>query len=94
MNAPSALAIFQPETATPILAFLAQSEREVAGASRLFEPCLDQPGSSQVGTALRVGNSCDYDAFGNLINQAGSTPNNYLFADERFDPALGLFRER
>ena len=46
------------------------------------------------GTALRVGNSCDYDAFGNLINQAGSTPNNYLFADERFDPALGLFRER
>lgn len=47
-----------------------------------------------MGTALRVGNSCDYDAFGNLINQAGSTPNNYLFADERFDPALGLFRER
>lgn len=46
------------------------------------------------GTALRVGNSYDYDAFGNLINQAGSTPNNYLFAGDQFDPALGLFRER
>jgi hypothetical protein len=43
---------------------------------------------------LRVGNSYDYDAFGNLINQAGSTPNNYLFAGDQFDPALGLFRER
>jgi len=46
------------------------------------------------GTALRVGNSCDYDAFGNLINQAGSTPNNYLSAAEQFDPVLGLFRDK
>jgi RHS repeat-associated protein len=33
----------------------------------------------------------DYDAFGNVINQTGSTPNNYLFAGEQFDPALGLY---
>jgi hypothetical protein len=43
---------------------------------------------------LGVGDRYDYDAFGNLINQAGSMPNNYLFAAEQFDPALRLFRER
>jgi RHS repeat-associated protein len=36
----------------------------------------------------------DYDAFGNLINQTGNTPNNYLFAGEQFDPALGLYYNR
>jgi RHS repeat-associated protein len=36
----------------------------------------------------------DYDAFGNLINQTGSTPNNYLFAGEQYDPALGLYYNR
>jgi RHS repeat-associated protein len=36
----------------------------------------------------------DYDAFGNLINSTGSTPNNYLFASEQFDSALGLYYNR
>jgi RHS repeat-associated protein len=36
----------------------------------------------------------DYDAFGNLINSTGSTPNNYLFAGEQFDPDLGLYYNR
>jgi RHS repeat-associated protein len=36
----------------------------------------------------------DYDAFGNLINQTGTTPNNYLFAGEQFDPALGIYYNR
>jgi RHS repeat-associated protein len=35
-----------------------------------------------------------YDAFGNLINSTGSTPNNYLFAGEQFDPVLGLYYNR
>jgi len=26
-----------------------------------------------------------------LINQTGSTPNNYTFAGERYDPALGVY---
>jgi hypothetical protein len=30
----------------------------------------------------------DYDAFGNLLHQTGTTPNNYLFAGEQFDPTL------
>ena len=36
----------------------------------------------------------DYDAFGNLIHQTGTTPNNYLFAGEQFDPDLGLYYNR
>jgi RHS repeat-associated protein len=36
----------------------------------------------------------DYDAFCNLISQTGTTPNNYLFAGEQFDPALGLYYNR
>jgi RHS repeat-associated protein len=36
----------------------------------------------------------DYDAFGNLINSTGSTPNNYLFAGEQFDPDTHLYYNR
>jgi len=36
----------------------------------------------------------DYDAFGNLVSSTGSTPNNYLFAGEQFDPALNLYYNR
>jgi RHS repeat-associated protein len=36
----------------------------------------------------------DYDAFGNLISSTGSTPNNYLFAGEQFDPALNIYYNR
>ena len=35
-----------------------------------------------------------YDAFGNLISSTGTTPNNYLFAGEQFDPALGVYYNR
>jgi RHS repeat-associated protein len=45
-------------------------------------------------SAGAVTDTYDYDAFGNLINQTGSTPNNYLFAGEQFDPALGLYYNR
>jgi RHS repeat-associated protein len=45
-------------------------------------------------TAGAVTDSYDYDAFGNLVNQTGSTPNNYLFAGEQFDPGLGLYYNR
>jgi RHS repeat-associated protein len=41
-----------------------------------------------------ITDSYDYDAFGNLIDSAGSTPNNYLFAGEQYDPALGLYYNR
>jgi RHS repeat-associated protein len=41
-----------------------------------------------------VTDTYDYDAFGNLINQTGTTPNNYLFAGEQFDSALGIYYNR
>lgn len=41
--------------------------------------------------ALGSGVTYDYDAFGNLIHSTGTTPNNYLFAGEQFDPDLGLY---
>jgi RHS repeat-associated protein len=45
-------------------------------------------------SAGAVTDSYDYDAFGNLINSNGSTPNVYLFAGEAYDSALGLYYNR
>jgi RHS repeat-associated protein len=45
-------------------------------------------------TAGTLTDAYDYDAFGNTINQTGSTPNNYLFAGEQYDSALGLYYNR
>jgi RHS repeat-associated protein len=45
-------------------------------------------------SAGAVTDSYDYDAFGNLSNSTGSTPNNYLFAGEQHDPALSLYYNR
>jgi RHS repeat-associated protein len=45
-------------------------------------------------SAGAVTDTYDYDAFGNIVDQTGSTPNNYLFAGEQFDPALGLYYNR
>jgi RHS repeat-associated protein len=41
-----------------------------------------------------VTDTYDYDAFGNLIHQTGTTPNSYLFAGEQFDPDLHLYYNR
>ena len=41
-----------------------------------------------------VTDTYDYDAFGNLIHSTGTTPNNYLFAGEQFDPDLHLYYNR
>jgi RHS repeat-associated protein len=45
-------------------------------------------------SAGTVTDTYDYDAFGNLINSTGSTPNNYLFAGEQYDPNLGVYYNR
>jgi RHS repeat-associated protein len=41
-------------------------------------------------TAGAVTDRYDYDAFGNIISQAGSTPNVYLYSGEQFDSNLAL----
>jgi RHS repeat-associated protein len=45
-------------------------------------------------TTGKITDTYDYDAFGNLIAQTGTTANNYLFAGEQFDPALGVYYNR
>jgi RHS repeat-associated protein len=41
-----------------------------------------------------VTDTYDYDAFGSLIHSTGTTPNNYLFASEQYDPDLSLYYNR
>ncbi len=38
-----------------------------------------------------VTDTYDYDAFGNLVAQTGTTPNLYLYSGEQFDHDLGLY---
>jgi RHS repeat-associated protein len=38
-----------------------------------------------------VTDTYEYDAFGNLLNKTGTTPNNYLYRGEQFDSDLGLY---
>ena len=42
-------------------------------------------------SAGAITDSYDYDAFGNKINSTGTTPNNYLYRAEQWDPDLGLY---
>jgi RHS repeat-associated protein len=38
-----------------------------------------------------ITDSYEYDAFGNLIAKTGTTPNNYLYRGEQWDPDLSLY---
>jgi RHS repeat-associated protein len=44
-------------------------------------------------TLLRcaVTDTYNYDSFGNQLNSTGTTPNNYLYRGEQYDPDLGLY---
>ena len=44
-----------------------------------------------INSAGAVTDTYDYDAFGNLVGQNGTTPNNYLYRGEEWDPDLGLY---
>jgi RHS repeat-associated protein len=41
--------------------------------------------------ASSVTDSYEYDAFGNSFTVSGSTPNNFLYRGEQYDPDLGLY---
>jgi RHS repeat-associated protein len=73
------------------------SERQtISGAPRTSFYGYDGHGSVRFLTdpSGAITDTYDYDAFGNLISQAGTTPNKYLFAGEQFDPALGVYYNR
>ena len=38
-----------------------------------------------------VTDTYNYDAFGNLLNSSGTTPNNYRYRGEQYDPDLNLY---
>jgi len=38
-----------------------------------------------------VTDTYDYDAWGNVVNTTGTTPNAYLYRGEQYDPDLGLY---
>jgi len=38
-----------------------------------------------------VTDTYEYDAYGNFFTTSGSTPNNYLYRGEQYDPDLGLY---
>lgn len=66
------------------------------GNSKLSFYSYDGHGSVRqlTNTAGAVSDTYTYDAFGNLIEQTGSTPNVYLYAGEQFDPDLNLYYNR
>jgi RHS repeat-associated protein len=68
----------------------------ISGTWQLSFYGYDGHGSVRVLTnsAGAITDTYDYDAFGVLIASTGSTPNNYLFAGEQFDPALRIYYNR
>ena len=46
---------------------------------------------SLVSAAASVTDSYDYDAFGMPIRTSGTTPNQFLYSDERYDSNIGLY---
>jgi len=42
-------------------------------------------------TSANVTDMYDYDAFGILISRTGTTPNDYLYTGEQFDPSIGFY---
>ncbi len=52
--------------------------------------CTNRSDKTVVGSVVTY----DYDAFGNLLHQTGTTLNNYLYAGEQFDPDLNLYYNR
>jgi len=45
-------------------------------------------------TSGNITDAYDFDAFGTLIHQTGSTSNVYLYSGEQFDPDLALYYQR
>ena len=75
---------------------LINEQQSVAGAPMTSFYGFDGHGSVRFLTSSTgaITDTYDYDAFGSLIASTGSTPNNYRFAGEQFDPLLGIYYNR
>jgi RHS repeat-associated protein len=75
---------------------LINEQQSVAGAPATSFYGFDGHGSVRFLTSSTgaITDTYDYDAFGSLIASTGSTPNNYRFAGEQFDPLLGIYYNR
>lgn len=75
---------------------LINEQQSVAGASTTSFYGFDGHGSVRFLTSSTgaITDTYDYDAFGSLVASTGSTPNNYRFAGEQFDPLLGIYYNR
>jgi len=72
------------------------SQELIANGQGRFFYSYDGHGSVRqlTNSAGNLTDSYTYDAFGNLIEQTGTTPNLYLYAGEQFDSDLGLYYNR
>jgi RHS repeat-associated protein len=61
--------------------------------SSTWTPSYDGGGNVRnlTNSAGAVTDSYEYDAFGNSFRVSGTTPNNYLYRGEQYDPDLGLY---
>lgn len=66
--------------------------QRIVGSSLSFYG-YDGHGSVRLLTDASAGitDTYDYDAFGNLISRTGTTPNDYLYSGEQFDPNVGFY---
>ncbi|HXM51466.1 MAG TPA: PKD domain-containing protein [Pyrinomonadaceae bacterium] len=70
------------------------SQRIVGGSLSFYQ--YDGHGSVRqlTNASGAITDAYDYDAFGNLINRSGTTPNDYLYSGEQFDASLGFYNLR
>ena len=74
----------------------AAHQRELSVISNLWTPSFygyDGAGSVRqlTNSTGAVTDTYEYDAFGNTFTKHGTTPNNYLYRGEQYDPDLGLY---
>jgi RHS repeat-associated protein len=93
---------YQPSTLSRIYNYgLALISQQQIDTNTLFPSVLSYYGYDGHGSVRfltdtngSITDTYTYDAYGNLIGKTGSTPNNYLYAGQQWDPDLGMYYNR